>query len=148
MKKDFDGWNENKKRIGAVMSKQGPFPKEGWVWMCSVGINIGFEQNGSEDSFERPALVVRKFNNQMYWVMPLSTKQKPFDFYYNFTDPTGNKVSVIIAQLRLLSIKRFIRDMYRVEELHMENIRAQTKGFLEKSEPRTRRGSSRPKGTL
>jgi hypothetical protein len=50
----------------------------------------------------------------MFWCVPLSTKQKAFDFYYNFTDPDSNKVSAIIAQMRLLSVKRFSRKLYEL----------------------------------
>ena len=42
---------------------------------------------------------------------------KTYDFYYNFTDPNNNKGSVILAQVRLVSVKRFIRDMYKMNKL-------------------------------
>lgn len=148
MNKDFDRWNNVKKKVNAASDSDSFFPKERWVWICSIGVNVGYEQDGVGESFERPVLVIKKFNNKMFWVAPLSTKQKDFDFYYNFTDGDGNKVSVIIAQLRLISVKRFIRDMYVMEEGDFSNVISRLRGFLEKSEPRTRRGSSRPEGTL
>lgn len=149
MEKDFDRWNELKKRLDGKIDTPQFFPKEGVVWMTVLGKNIGYEQNGVGTQFDRPVLVIKKFNNQMYWAVPLSTKQKAFDFYYNFTDPEGKKVSAILAQLRLISIKRFIRDMYEMEFKEFKNIRARLVGFLEeKSKPRTRRGFSRPFGTL
>ena len=135
MEKDFDKWNEKKKALDAGSDPK-LFPKEGWVWICSVGFNIGFEQNGTGVVFERPVLVVKKFNNKMYWVVPLSTKQKKYDFYYNFIDPNGMNGSVILAQLRLISVKRFIRDMYKINESDLANITEQLKGFLDKSKPR------------
>jgi len=54
-------------------------------------------------------LIVKKFNNKMFWVVPLTSKQKALDFYHNFTDATGHAASAILAQLRLLSLKRFDR---------------------------------------
>ncbi|MBI3075159.1 MAG: type II toxin-antitoxin system PemK/MazF family toxin [Parcubacteria group bacterium] len=148
MQKDFDGWNKKKKKIDAKPHDNGPLPKERWVWLCSIGANIGFEQDGTGTVFERPVLVVKKFNNKMYWVVPLSTKQKPYDFYFNFTDPNGQASSAILAQMRLVSVKRFIRDMYALpEEVFMEIV-ARLVGFLKKSKPRTGRGFSRPEGTL
>ena len=146
MQKDFDRWNIIKKRIESYADEQLPFPKEGTVWMCTFGVNIGFEQDGTGEIFERPGLVVKKFNNKMYWVAPLSTKQKPYDFYYNFTDPNGMKAAVILAQLRLVSVKRFIRDMYYINDADFESIRSLLMGFLRKSKPRTVRGFSRPEG--
>ena len=103
---DFDKWNEIKKKIDLAQSIVDRFPKEGEVWMCAVGRNIGVEQNGAGDNFSRPVLIVKKFNNSMFWVIPLSTKQKKFDFYFNYTDPNKEKVSVILAQLKLISIRR------------------------------------------
>jgi hypothetical protein len=38
--------------------------------MSSFGKNIGYEQNGSGANFSRPILIIRKFNNHMYWVVP------------------------------------------------------------------------------
>lgn len=146
--KDFDRWNEEKKKRDSSAFLTGPFPKEGVVWMCILGVNIGFEQNGAEKNFERPVLVVKKFNNQMYWVVPLSSKQKKYDFYFNFTDPNGLKAAAILAQMRLVSIKRFIRDMYRLDDALFAQLIGVLAGFLEKSKPRTRRGFSRPEGTL
>lgn len=135
MEKDFDRWNEVKKRID-IEDNPNLFPKEGWVWMCMVGINIGFEQNGTGIIFERPVLVIKKFNNKMYWVAPLSTKQKTYDFYYNFVDPNGNKSSVILAQMRLVSVKRFIRDMYKMNEVDFDAICDRMVEFIKKSKPR------------
>jgi len=148
MEKDFDGWNEEKKKIDAAQRETLPFPREQWVWVCSVGINIGFEQNGTSNDFERPVLVVKKFNNQMYWVVPLSSKQKTFDFYYNFTDPAGQKAALISAQLRLIRVHRFKREMYKLGDTDFENLRDRLIGFIKKSKPRTGRGFSGPEGTL
>ena len=146
--KEFDRWNQIKKKINNKIESLDPFPKEGMVWICVVGKNVGYEQNGVGMDFARPVLVVKKFNNKMYWVLPLSTKQKEYDFYYNFIDPFGMKGSIILAQLRLISVKRFIRDMYEIDTANFDAIRLRLIEFLMQSKPRTRRGFSRPFGTL
>lgn len=128
--KDFNRWNELKKKIDDEKAILGNFPKEGEVWMAEVGLNIGCEQNGSEDSFTRPVLIVKKFNNSMFWVVPLSTKQKSLDFYFNFTDQNNQRVSAILAQMKLASAKRLKRDIYIIpQELFLE-IRQKLKEFL------------------
>ena len=98
--------------------------------MCVMGKNIGIEQNGSITDFVRPILVVKKFNNQMFWVVPLSGKQKRLDFYYNFTDPQRMVVSAILAQLRMMSTKRFMRKMYTLAANHYIRIRESLGAFL------------------
>lgn len=99
--------------------------------MSSLGKNIGFEQNGSGDNFSRPVLVIKKFNNHMFWCAPLSTKQKKFDFYYNFTDLNEEKVSVILAQLRLVSVKRLKRKLYEIKSTELKEIRNTLRRFLQ-----------------
>jgi len=42
--KTFDRWNKIKKRINSL-SEGVYFPKEGDVWIITLGKNIGFEQN-------------------------------------------------------------------------------------------------------
>lgn len=146
MEKDFDKWNGIKKYLELLDIKL--FPKEREVWMSAVGRNVGFEQNGAGENFGRPVLVVKKFNNQMFWVVPLSTKQKNFDFYFNFSGPKGDGAAAILAQLRLMSVKRFERNLYTLSEDVFNEIRERLGDLLLNSKPRTRRGFSEPEGTL
>ena len=66
----------------------------------------------------------------MMWSIPLSTKQKKFEFYFNYTDPNNNNVSAILAQMRLVSIKRLKRKMYEMEEDIFLRIKQKLKSFL------------------
>lgn len=111
---DYNSWNLAKQDIEKSSDIPHYFPQEREVWMASIGKNIGFEQNGSGTNFSRPVLVIKKFNNQMFWCVPLSTKQKGFDFYYNFTDINRHPVSAILAQMKLVSIKRLQRKLYDI----------------------------------
>ena len=43
--KDFDNWNELKKKINIKETKPEFFPQVGEVWICILGKNIGREQN-------------------------------------------------------------------------------------------------------
>lgn len=99
------------------------FPKEKEVWVMYFGKNVGYEQNGSGSNFIRPCLVLKKFNNKMFWVIPLSSKQKDLDFYLNFMDNNFQKVSLIIAQLRLISVNRFDRKMYEIKTTLFNEIK-------------------------
>ena len=131
MQNDFDTWNEIKKQIEANLNQSRYFPQVGEVWMSAIGRNIGFEQNGSGKNFSRPILVVKKFNNQMFWSIPLSTKQKKLDFYYNFTDPYSMKISAILAQMKLVSLKRLNRKLYDISLTDLEEVKVRLKKFLE-----------------
>ncbi len=127
---DFDLWNKLKKKIEAERNIPDKYPKEGEVWMSSIGKNIGFEQNGSGDNFSRPVVIIKKFNNHMFWSIPLSTKQKDLDFYYNYTDVYKQEVSVILAQMKLLSVKRLKRKLYEMDIKQVQEIKLKLQSFL------------------
>lgn len=130
MKKDFDGWNSQKKSIESRPDFRDMFVKKGEVWMMNLGLNIGFEQDGSGNTFSRPGIIIKKFNRNMFWVVPLSTKQKEINFYYNFKDPFGRDVSAILAQIKLCSAKRLRRKMYKLDTRDLKNITLKLKQFL------------------
>ncbi len=127
---EFDTWNYLKKNIDLQEVAPDRFPKESEVWMASLGKNIGYEQNGSGDAFSRPILIVKKFNNHMFWVVPLSTKQKSLDFYFNYTDPNNQHVSAILAQMKLCSIKRLKRKLYFLPHDLFSMVKKQLISFL------------------
>ena len=130
MEKDFDKWNILKQNIELTNKPLKVFLQPRDVWMISLGRNIGFEQNGTGDNFSRPVLIVKKFNNQMFWVVPLTTRQKNLDFYYNFIDPSKRPVSAIMAQMRLISIKRCKRMLYRLNQNDFDSILKKLADFL------------------
>ena len=71
---EFNNWNEKKQK--AHNDKQRPFFHEQEVWFCSLGANIGFEQDGRGDDFLRPVLVLKKFNNEIFWALPMTKNAK------------------------------------------------------------------------
>ena len=128
--RDFDVWNELKKQTDSDLTNPERYPHEGEVWMSSLGKNIGYEQNGIGSAFSRPILIIKKFNNHMFWCIPLSTKQKLLDFYFNFTDQDGRKVSAILAQLKLTSVKRLKRKLYAIDSDLLERMKEKLRAFL------------------
>lgn len=127
---EFDTWNNLKQKINLEKGLVKYFPKEAEIWISTLGKNIGFEQNGSGDNFSRPVLIVKKFNNNMFWTVPLSSKQKAIDFYFNYTDRNNQKVSAILAQMKLLSVKRLKRKLYDLSEKSFKEIKDKLKSFL------------------
>lgn len=103
---EYDIWNEVKKsvnqRIGSL------YFKEGEVWWCYLGLNIGVEINGKDKKYFRPVLVIKKFNKYMAWVIPLSTKIRNDDFHIN-ANFNSKIVSFKITQIKTMSNKRFDR---------------------------------------
>lgn len=58
MQKDFDNWNKEKKNINT--RKELIFYRQREIWWCALGINIGFEQDGSDIEYRRPVLILTK----------------------------------------------------------------------------------------
>lgn len=109
--KDFDIWNDEKKFL-EMKGDTLPF-HEREIWWCSIGYNLGDEQGGKNEMFERPVLVFRKFNNRIAWVLPMTTKQKEGKYYHQLIYDE-NVSTVILSQLRLTSVKRFRRFVRKI----------------------------------
>lgn len=104
----FDGWNTIKKQLNMANT---PNFKEREVWYLKLGKNIGFEQNGKGDTFLRPVVVLKKFNNSVFWGIPLTTKTKESPYYFTFfvtnnRQHTEIKNTAILSQIRLLDARR------------------------------------------
>jgi mRNA interferase MazF len=112
MQKDFDNWNIKKKELENTGHNILSF-HEREVWWSSIGLNLGDEQDGKNELFERPVLVLRKFNNKIAWVLPMSTKQRN-GIYYHSLMYDGKVFTVLLSQMRLLSVKRFRRFIRKI----------------------------------
>lgn len=130
MQKDFDSWNSLKKEVDRSETSLVNFPREGEVWVCMLGNNIGVEQDGGPKTFSRPVLIVKKFNNQMFWIIPISSKQKSLDYYFNFINENNEKASAILAQMRITSVKRLKRKLYEIPLSTFEEIKIFLVQFL------------------
>lgn len=108
MQKNFEKWSQLKQKIDST-NKQIIY-KDRDVWWCSIGINIGHEENGKNDFFTRPILVLRKFNKQIFLGVPLTTKCKENKFYFriNFKD---KEQSAMLSQIRVFESKRLRKRM-------------------------------------
>jgi len=76
------------------------------IFWTRVGENIGFEQGGKDENFIRPVLVVKKFNNHVFWGIPLTTAKKSGKYYIGFEFIHGKKSTAILSQLKLFDVKR------------------------------------------
>ncbi len=115
--KDFDLWNNEKQRLELNEARRF---HEREVWWCSLGINLGGEQDGKNKFFERPVLIVRKFNTQIAWVVPMSSKLKEGSYYHR-VEYAGRASTLLLSQLRLVSAKRFRHAIGRISthQLHI-----------------------------
>ncbi len=116
MKKDFKDWHKEKSCLQE--DKVRPFFHEREVWFASVGLNIGFEQDGRGDRFLRPVIILKKFNNEVLWCIPLTKNQKKGKYYLQFR--LGDETSTaILSQIRLIDSKRL---QYKIGNLEVDDF--------------------------
>jgi mRNA interferase MazF len=138
MQKDFDTWNKEKKAIH--QNGIAPFYHEREVWWCALGVNVGVEIDGKHTTFERPAVILRKFNNQMLWVIPVTSQVKSSPFYEPFTFDEKEYFAAL-TQLRTVSTKRLLRKIGMIPKEAFVRIREKTAAFIMNEDPQS--GSSR-----
>ncbi len=140
---DFDDWNDLKKNIERVANSALFHERE--IWWCSLGINLGVETDGKHERYERPVLIIRKFNRDVAWVLPMTSKVKESPFHHSFE--MGNKKrSVMLTQLKTISTKRLSRKIGMMRMDAFLEVKIKTAMHLLKNEtPSFDEESRRPK---
>ena len=95
MNKDFDSWNKEKQETENRKRNYNFFYHTRELWWCAVGVNIGVETDGKNQNFERPVLIVKKFNQDMFWGLPLTSHEKAGDFYQKIAHGKGVSWAVL-----------------------------------------------------
>jgi mRNA interferase MazF len=103
MHKDFQQWHQRKEYLHK--EKERPHFHDGEVWFCTLGTNIGFEQDGTGEDFLRPVIAVKKFNQEVFWGVPLTKNRKKSSYYFSF-ELNGKTSTAILSQIRLIDAKR------------------------------------------
>lgn len=113
MGKDFNTWNNLKKQIDGKSFL--PLFSEKEIWWCSVGINVGREEDGKNELYERPVLIFKKINKESFVGMPLNSQVKDNDFYFKYFFNDKERI-IKINQIKTFSANRLIRRMGKMSE--------------------------------
>ena len=119
MKRDFQIWHRKKSNIDEIINR--PFFHEREIWFCYLGANVGFEQDGRGNEFLRPVVIIRKFNNQIFWGVPLTKSSKKITkkaekYYYKFSFILDIESLAILSQIRLIDARRLSRHLGFISE--------------------------------
>lgn len=101
--------------------------KQGDIWWCSLGVNIGEEMFGKGVKFSRPVLVFRKFTSNSFLGLPLTKQEKKGSWYVEITIH-GERNWVILNQARVLDKKRFTT---RISVLDDKDFKKVKEKFIE-----------------
>lgn len=134
MQKDFDTWNSEKKLVDTKKINRHLYFYAREIWWCSAGLNIGVEVDGKNDNFERPMLIIKKFNADMVWVLPLTTKEKNNKYHHRLEHETI-KSWVILSQIKTISTKRLLRKIGSISEDNLAQVCVKLQNFLKIENP-------------
>ncbi|KKR85351.1 MAG: 2,4-dihydroxyhept-2-ene-1,7-dioic acid aldolase [Candidatus Azambacteria bacterium GW2011_GWF2_42_22] len=133
MEKDFDNWNEKKKKTHSETTQIVFYERE--VWWAYTGVNVGVEIDGKHELFSRPVIIVRKFNKDMALIVPTTAQDKKENKYYLVVSgDDGKHYTVCLSQIRAISTKRFFRKIGTIDKTNyailLEKIADMIKGTL------------------
>ena len=127
MEKDFDRWNEIQKKLNKKLIKIFCKPRD--IWWSSLGLNIGDEENGKNELFERPVLILKVFNKSIVRIAPLTSNLKINEHYFIIHN-NGIKSAIIMSQLRTISLKRLSRKIGVLSEEQFKKLASELKDNL------------------
>ena len=130
----FDDWNEVKKEVNNHSNKKVGF-KTRDIFYINMGENIGFEQNGKGENFLRPVVILKVFNREMFFAIPLSSQIKNGVFYYSFEfekrDCSKSKNIALLSQMKLFSSKRLLNKIGVMNKNDFEKMKESFKCLLD-----------------
>ena len=121
MDNKFDIWNEVKKEADKTERQIG-FKKREIFWV-RIGQNIGSEEFGKGNEFQRPVLIVRVLNANLFIGVPLTSKIKENNDYFQeiiFNTKKGISTnSAMLLQVKTFDKKRL---MGKIGKLNKEDF--------------------------
>jgi mRNA interferase MazF len=99
------------------------------IWWASLGANIGYEQDGKNEKFERPVLVLKKFNSHLLWILPLTSTIKEHKYYFK-TMHENREYCIILSQIRTISSKRLLRKIRTLPIDEFKSVKEHIKQIL------------------
>ena len=103
--KDYSIWMKVKASINNAATRVRGC-KEREIWICNIGENVGFEEDGKGNDYARPVLVLKVYNKHFCHVIPLSTTKKRGRYYFEFEGHTGSKSVALLSQSRPVDTAR------------------------------------------
>src|SRR3989344_4934606 len=106
----------------ALWGKQGKVVfKQGDIWWCSLGMNLGEEIFGKGAKFTRPILIFRKFTANSFLGLPLTTQEKQGSWYVEITIHGKNNWAML-NQARVLDKKRLTNRIATLDDADFKKV--------------------------
>jgi len=82
MEDNFNRWNSVKKQTNKKVNNV--YFKEREIFWLRLGQNIGNEEYGKGNEFQRPVLIVRRLTATIFVGVPLTSTLKDNDYFHKF----------------------------------------------------------------
>ncbi len=119
---NYDEWNEYKK-LANFSDRREVFFRERDIWWCSIGLNIGDEEQGKGDYYSRPVLILKKFSRNLFWGIPLTSSIKEGVFYEKIIMKDGKIITALITHMRLFDARRLNSKIERISSEGFEKVK-------------------------
>lgn len=128
--KDHDGWNKYKKGLESQACPRSVYFYKREVWFCSIGHNVGYEEDGKGFEYSRPVIVIKRCGPNLFIGIPLTSVVKTEKYYYGIGQVGGKAAMAIISQIRMFSSKRLINKIDTVPWPVFTALKKATKDFI------------------
>ena len=126
--KRFKAWARLKRKLQDQKTLPAGY-KERDIWWVSLGHNVGVEEDGKNENFDRPVLIVKGFSKYLFWAVPLSTTEKRGKYYHPVM-VNGNLSVILLSQLRTLDTRRLISKYGMLNQKDFSEVRSKLRDFL------------------
>ena len=121
---DFDKWGIAKKTAHLKNNNVGF--KEREIFWVRLGKNIGSEEFGKGNEFQRPVIIIKKLTKDLFFGIPLTSKIKNGSYFYTFEfkDKKGkiHKNTAMLLQLKSFDKKRLMSRIGTMPKNNFEEL--------------------------
>jgi mRNA-degrading endonuclease toxin of MazEF toxin-antitoxin module len=126
--KNFEKWMVQKENLNNSQVNKWCRAKE--VWWCSVGQNVGYEEDGKDEKRLRPVVVLRNFGFHTALVVSLTTSQKNSSFHFDLGIVAEKRSFAIISQIKLVDTKRLFKQIDVLERGVFDKLKIAIKNLF------------------
>ncbi|MDR1184430.1 MAG: type II toxin-antitoxin system PemK/MazF family toxin [Coriobacteriales bacterium] len=128
--KDYKEWMVVKATTNSSNARPKVY-RDGEIWLCKIGENIGFENDGKGAKFVRPVLILKRYKNgNTCHVVPLSTTDKRTRYHYAFDGGTGKTSVALLSQSKTIDAMRLYHRIGTATSKDFAEIRSRIKEIL------------------
>ena len=127
-KKKFKIWAELKANLN--LREEIPYFREWQVWFINMWLNIWFEQNWKKENFQRPILIMKKFNKNMILWIPLTKTKRNWKFYKELDVVKEFKSYAILSQIKMYSSNRLLSHIWWISFLELKDIKKKISNLI------------------